>query len=79
LEILHLAATLSGSRLIQLISEFMNNLKKQIEVNVMQKVYFEANVLAIGNDQKIGEKNDYYITLEQLMNVMTTIKNSQSE
>jgi len=52
----------------------MSELKKQIEDQAMGKVYFDANMLAIQNNQTIGENRNYYITLEQLELI---IKNTQ--
>lgn len=36
----------------------------------MQQVYLQADQLAKGMKQRAGEKNDYYITLDQLMMIL---------
>ena len=32
----------------------------------MIKIYYDATIIARQNSQTVGEKNNYYITLEQL-------------
>lgn len=39
----------------------------------MEELYFKATELAQMLQQTIGEKNDYYITLKQLMDLMSRI------
>lgn len=36
----------------------------------MQQIYLQADELAKGMKQRAGEKNDFYITLEQLMMIL---------
>lgn len=35
-----------------------------------EEIYFEATKIARQMKQTVGEKNDYYITLEQLMSLL---------
>jgi hypothetical protein len=39
----------------------------------MEEIYFKADKIAKTNNQTVGEKNDYYITLEQLMDIIKYI------
>ena len=34
------------------------------------EIYTEATQLAMTNNQTVGKRNDYYITLEQLMELL---------
>lgn len=38
------------------------------------KIYTQAIKLAHGNNQTVGEKNDFYITLEQLEYILGSVK-----
>lgn len=37
---------------------------------MFEMIYLQADSIAKGLKQKAGEKNDYYITLEQLMMIL---------
>lgn len=41
-----------------------------IQEAMIQQIYLQADELAKGQNQTTGEKNDYYITLEQLMMIL---------
>lgn len=41
-----------------------------IENSMLEEIYLKANNLAKTNRQTIGEKVDYYITLEQLEKII---------
>jgi hypothetical protein len=43
---------------------------KTIEQAMMEQIYLQADELAKGMKQTSGEKNDYYITLEQLQMII---------
>lgn len=43
---------------------------------IMQQIYLQADQLAKGMKQRTGEKNEYYITLEQLMMILDKFINS---
>ena len=43
---------------------------KEITLTVLEQVYLQANEIAKGLHQTAGEKNSYYITLEQLMMIL---------
>ena len=43
---------------------------KTIQQAMDEEVYLKADKLAKKLRQTVGEKNDYYITLEQLMNII---------
>lgn len=36
----------------------------------MEELYYQATLIAQQSQQIVGEKHDYYITLEQLMNLI---------
>lgn len=38
--------------------------------STIQQIYLQADTLAKGMKQLTGEKNDFYITLEQLMMIL---------
>jgi len=40
-----------------------------------EQLYVEATLVAQKGNQVVGEKNDYYITLEQLMNLISLQSN----
>lgn len=40
----------------------------------LEEVYFKASEISRGNNQVVGEKNDNYITLEQLTNILMSFK-----
>lgn len=42
----------------------------------LEEVYFKASALSRNTGQKAGEKNDLYVTLEQLMDLLLQIKNN---
>lgn len=42
----------------------------------LEEVYFKAHALSRNTGQKVGEKNDLYITIEQLMDILLQIKNN---
>ena len=42
----------------------------------IQQIYLQADELAKGMKQRAGEKNDYYITLEQLMMILDKFINN---
>jgi hypothetical protein len=42
-------------------------------------IYGAAHGVACAHKQKIGEKNDYYITLEQLMSILMQHLNETSQ
>lgn len=46
---------------------------KEVKENDGVIVYSLADKLARENNQVVGEKNDYYITLEQLMNIVAEL------
>ena len=50
---------------VELINRYMTEL---IET------YTQATKLAMNNNQTVGEENDYYITLKQLMDILNDIK-----
>lgn len=43
----------------------------------MEELYFEATKTARQYGQTVGEKNDYYITLEQLMSLIQLLQMKQ--
>ena len=43
---------------------------KTIENYMLEEIYLKAVELAHDNKQTVGEKNNYYITLEQLEAIM---------
>lgn len=42
---------------------------KTIEIGLIN-IYTVATKIAMANNQTVGEKNDYYVTLEQLMRIV---------
>lgn len=44
----------------------LENLVNEVERLKFQNLYAQATLLARKNNQTVGDKNDYYITLEQL-------------
>ena len=43
---------------------------KTIDQAMLEQTYLQAEELAKGMKQTVGEKNDYYITLEQLQMII---------
>ena len=46
---------------------------QSIQLEMVADVYTEAHSLARWNKQTVGEKNDFYITLEQLNNILKAV------
>ena len=43
-------------------------------MNELQEIYANATMFAMKNNQTVGEKHDYYITLEQLEGLIKAIE-----
>lgn len=41
---------------------------------MLEQIYLQATELSRGQQQTIGDKNDFYITLEQLMMILEKFK-----
>lgn len=55
-------------------------LKTMDEVNeAMGRIYYQASRLAMGNNQNVWEKGDYYVTLEQLEAIIKKIQEDNAE
>lgn len=47
--------------------------------NQLPEIYAQAIVLARANKQIVGDKNDYYITLEQLEKILILVRDGLGE
>ena len=47
---------------------------KTIQQDMIEQIYSLADLMAKKNEQTVGEKNDFYITLEQLERILKSFE-----